>query len=238
MSRIRTIQPSFPRSRSVSRLSHEARLLFVLLWTIADDAGRTRAAPHELALLLYPSELEMAQFLPAWLDELEHEGCIERYVVDDVVHLRVVNWRKYQKIDHPTASRLPPSPGERRHDSRNPREASRKLRETDGNALSERALLAEIERIREVLDKAQEGDEAATDFTAERVLRDFDRLQRLAEADRSHTAAIRATEMIGRGIGMLGGRGAPAGKKEPASRSPTLEELHGRNPDGTKIAGA
>ncbi len=40
MPRIRTIQPNFAQSPSMSRVSHEARLLFVLLWTLVDDAGR------------------------------------------------------------------------------------------------------------------------------------------------------------------------------------------------------
>ena len=49
MSRIRTIQPHFPRSTSMTRVSRDARLLFVQLWLAADDAGRLRAAPLALA---------------------------------------------------------------------------------------------------------------------------------------------------------------------------------------------
>jgi hypothetical protein len=47
--RIRTIKPEFPQSESMDRVSREARLLFVLLWTVADDAGRLRTAPRLLA---------------------------------------------------------------------------------------------------------------------------------------------------------------------------------------------
>jgi hypothetical protein len=211
----------------MSRVSHEARLLFVLLWTLVDDAGRAKAAPAALALMLYPSEPEMPQFLPVWLDELEREGCIERYTVDDVVYLRIVNWRKHQKIDHPTASKLPPSPTERERDSRIAREGSRRLREKEGKFLQEQNLLAEIERIREVFENSSEDDHTPREFTPQRVMHDFDRLQRLAEADRSHTAALRATEMIGRGIGMLGVAKASREKgrdKDEERRSPRLSE--------------
>jgi hypothetical protein len=35
--RIRSIKPEFPQSESVGRLSRDARLLFVQLWTICDE---------------------------------------------------------------------------------------------------------------------------------------------------------------------------------------------------------
>ena len=54
MPRIRTIKPEFPQSESVGRLSREARLLFLLLFTLVDDAGRSRAASRMLASVLYP----------------------------------------------------------------------------------------------------------------------------------------------------------------------------------------
>ena len=45
MPRIRTIKPEFPQSETVGRLTREARLLFLQLFTLVDDAGRARAAP-------------------------------------------------------------------------------------------------------------------------------------------------------------------------------------------------
>ena len=54
MARIRTIKPEFPHSESMGRVSREARLCFILLWTIADDAGRLRGNSRMLASLLYP----------------------------------------------------------------------------------------------------------------------------------------------------------------------------------------
>src|SRR5471030_318034 len=112
MPRIRTIQPNFAHSNSIMHLSRDARLLFVQLWTVVDDCGRARASPADLASRLYPLDDDAPALLPGWLDELEREGCLEGYTVDDVDYLRIVNWREHQKIDRPTPSRLPAAPSE------------------------------------------------------------------------------------------------------------------------------
>src|SRR5471030_1433545 len=117
MARIRTIQPDFPRSPSMGRISREARLLFVLLWTIVDDEGRCHAAPDDLAQVLYPADFDAHMYLLDWLDQLENENCIERYEVDDVDYLRIVRWKRHQRIYHPTPSYLPPPPSEEVDDS-------------------------------------------------------------------------------------------------------------------------
>jgi len=51
MPRIRAIDPHFPQTASLSR-SREARLFFILLWTLADDSGRKEspASPESGAL--------------------------------------------------------------------------------------------------------------------------------------------------------------------------------------------
>ena len=84
MARIRTIQPTFARSASMGRVSRDARLLFVLLWTLVDDEGRCLAVPDDFALALFPGDSDAPVHLHRWLDELEQEGCIERYEVDNV----------------------------------------------------------------------------------------------------------------------------------------------------------
>jgi hypothetical protein len=123
VSRIRSIKPEFPQSESIGRLSRDARLLFVMIWTIADDAGRARAASRMLASLLYPYDDDAPSLIDGWLDELERHDCIRRYEVDGSRYLEIVNWLKHQKIDHPSISRLPPFSGK----LASPREASRSL---------------------------------------------------------------------------------------------------------------
>lgn len=123
MPRIRSIKPEFPQSESIGRLSRDARLLFILLWTHVDDEGRARAASRMLASLLYPYDNDVPTLIDTWLDELEDEQCIRRYEHEGSHYLEVVNWRKHQKIDKPSASRLPSFD----EGSPVPREASRSL---------------------------------------------------------------------------------------------------------------
>lgn len=107
MARIRTIKPEFPQSESMGRVSRDARLLFVELWTICDDSGRTRAASRMLASLLFPYDDDAPGLIEGWLSELEREGCIVRYSVDGSTYLQVCNWLKHQKIDKPSQSKIP-----------------------------------------------------------------------------------------------------------------------------------
>src|SRR5262249_18874813 len=120
----------------MGRLSREARLLFVLLWTVADDAGRLRAAPRLVVGHLYPYDGDALGLVPGWLDELEREGCIHRYEHDGTHYLEIVKWRHHQKIDKPTPSRLPdPPPREPSRAFANIREPSAKPREASATDL-------------------------------------------------------------------------------------------------------
>ena len=121
MGRIRTIKPEFPQSESMGRVSREARYCFILLWTIADDAGRLRGNSRMLASLLYPYDDDAPALIDSWLLELECEGCILRYKPDGNTYIQIANWLNHQKIDRPSASKItPPS-----DDSIIPRESSR-----------------------------------------------------------------------------------------------------------------
>src|SRR5512139_970870 len=99
MSRIRTIKPELPQSETIGKLSRDSRLLFILLFTIADDAGRFRAASRMLASLLYPYDDDAPKLVGAWLDELERHGIIRRWIVEGATYGEIINWLKHQKID-------------------------------------------------------------------------------------------------------------------------------------------
>lgn len=107
MARIRTIKPEFTESESIGKLSREARLLFILLWTIVDDDGRARASSRFLASRLYPYDDDAAKKICGWLDELNAGEHIRLYEVDGNSYLDIPKWREHQKIDHPAKSRLP-----------------------------------------------------------------------------------------------------------------------------------
>lgn len=107
MARIRTIKPEFPQSESMGRVSRDARLLFVMLWPICDDHGRTRAASRMLASLLFPYDDDAPSLIDGWLAELQDEGCVRLYESDGSRYLEVCNWLKHQKIDKPSKPVFP-----------------------------------------------------------------------------------------------------------------------------------
>ena len=119
MARIRSIKPEFPQSESMGRISREARLCFIMLWTIADDSGRLRGSSRMLASLLYPYDTDASRLIGKWLTELVSENCIVQYEVEGQHYIEICNWLLHQKIDHPSQSKFPEPP--------NIRESSRNL---------------------------------------------------------------------------------------------------------------
>jgi hypothetical protein len=107
MPRIRTIKPEFCQSESVGKLSRDARLLFIQLWTLCDDYGRCRAADRLLASQLYPYDDDAAHLMPKWLGELERGGMVVRYEVEGSSYLEISNWSKHQRIDNAGKSMVP-----------------------------------------------------------------------------------------------------------------------------------
>ncbi|MFO1080839.1 MAG: hypothetical protein U1E23_09465 [Reyranellaceae bacterium] len=107
MARIRTIKPEFCESESVGKLSRNARLLFILLWTFVDDSGKSRASSRLLASRLYPYDDDAMEEIGGWLEELELGGHIRLYEVDGAQYLDIPKWLNHQKIDHPSKSRIP-----------------------------------------------------------------------------------------------------------------------------------
>lgn len=123
MARIRTIKPEFPQSESMGRISRDARLLFVQLWCICDDHGRTRAASRMLASLLFPYDDDAPSLIEGWLSELQREGCVRLYEHEGSRFLEIPNWLKHQKIDKPSKPQFPAF-GESSRILANPREDS------------------------------------------------------------------------------------------------------------------
>jgi hypothetical protein len=105
--RIRSIKPEFAASESMGNISREARLLFILLWTIADDDGRTRGNHRYLAHQLFPYDADAELHIAGWLRSLEAEGCIQQYHEERGDYILITHWKDHQKIDHPRRSKLP-----------------------------------------------------------------------------------------------------------------------------------
>lgn len=114
MARIRTIKPEFPHSESMGNVSRDARLTFIMLWTLADDSGRLRGNSRMLASVLFPYDDDAPSKIDSWLTELERESCITLYSVGGTSYCQIRKWLSHQKIDKPTASKIPSPPEESR----------------------------------------------------------------------------------------------------------------------------
>ena len=111
----------------MGRVSREARLCFVLMWTLADDEGRLRGDSRMLASLLFPYDDDAKDHIEGWLSALESEDCIKRYQVHRDSYIEICNWLMHQKIDKPSKSKIP--------QFANPREPSPKPRERSSEDL-------------------------------------------------------------------------------------------------------
>jgi hypothetical protein len=208
MPRIRTIDPYFPQTPSLSRISREARLFFILLWTVADDSGRLRLDHERLAEKLYPFDGDAPSLLSLWIGELESARCIELYRVDDVDYLRVRKWRQMQSIDRPTASRLPRSLSET---IREPREEFPRTQVGRASKANPR------EEATRDTDDGETGDPNA--ITPERVLADLDIVLRKARRKEAPSSAdARYFELAGRKAGLWNSRGAVGGPAVPEEK--------------------
>lgn len=124
--RIRTIKPEFWGSENVSHLARDARLVFIGLWSLADDAGRFRADPRYVAGQLLAYDQDGLDVVSRALASLRDGGFVVLYEVRGSHYGAITGWGEHQKIDRPSKSRLPEPP---ESPLANPREDSTKARE-------------------------------------------------------------------------------------------------------------
>ena len=112
MARKRQLPPDICHWPAFQNLTHDARLLYVLLYTMADDKGRIPDEPGLFAYKLFPGETAFALKIEACLREIDREGLIGRYEVAQFRCLVICAWSR-QEVRHPTRSKLPPPPTNR-----------------------------------------------------------------------------------------------------------------------------
>ncbi|MFM9572145.1 hypothetical protein ACKI1I_28225 [Streptomyces turgidiscabies] len=117
MARIRTVKPEMFESESLAECSVTAMLTFIGLLTQADDSGRHRDHPAIIAGRLWALRPEhTAAHVAQDLEELAAAGLICRYTgCDGRTWLHVMTWEQHQKINKPTASRVPRCPSHQGH---------------------------------------------------------------------------------------------------------------------------
>lgn len=109
--RIRSIKPEFWTDATIVQLSHTARLLFVGLWNYADDAGRFLANPLLIKAAVFPLDTDIdSRRTTVVLRELYMTERIRLYKSNggNEWYGDIPNFLKHQRINKPTASKIPP----------------------------------------------------------------------------------------------------------------------------------
>lgn len=103
MSRIRTVKPEFWTSEQISKISRDARLLFIGIWNFSDDSGIHSACPARLKAEIFPldGDITVAD-VEDLLRELVDQDLIDKHEVNSKKYIRVTGWGKHQRIDKPT----------------------------------------------------------------------------------------------------------------------------------------
>ncbi|WP_406004391.1 hypothetical protein [Streptomyces sp. NBC_00987] len=111
MARIRTIKPDFFTSLTIADLTSEQRLTFIGLWTHVDDEGRCVDDPRLIKAAIWPLDDRNSADIEIDLKALSESSLITRYTLNRKRYLAVTNWFEHQRINRPTASKLP-APGD------------------------------------------------------------------------------------------------------------------------------
>lgn len=111
MARKRMISPEIWESSSFSALSDLSKIVFISLISHADDEGRGRAGASYIRSMTFPNDEDRrVADIKKTLTEIGSKMSVQFYAVDGNEYYVITNWLKWQKIDKPTKSKLPPPP--------------------------------------------------------------------------------------------------------------------------------
>lgn len=116
MARIRSIKPEFWKHQQLGKMSMDARLTYIGMWNLADDAGRGRAADDLLWGELHSGQPPSAR--RRWSRVLKELSRVQDdrghlvifYKVAGAAYYWIPGFCRQQRIDKPYPSRLPPPP--------------------------------------------------------------------------------------------------------------------------------
>lgn len=101
------IDPSIWQSEDFSKLSTLAKLVFIGLFSNADDEGRGRAKAIYIKSILFPyDEVIRVTDIEKSLDEIAANMSITFYSRDGEYY-SLENWSKWQRVDKPQKSQIP-----------------------------------------------------------------------------------------------------------------------------------
>ena len=106
--RIRSIKPELWTDQDLQLLAIEIRLLFIGLFSHADDEGRLEGHPGIIRSRIFPADEKVTnRKVNGWLNTLDQHGFVSLYTHDGRPYIEIPNWKKHQRISHPTPSSVP-----------------------------------------------------------------------------------------------------------------------------------
>ena len=110
--RIRSIRPEFWRSKDISNLPLDDRLLFIGLWSYVDDNGVGRDELADIVADLFADDMvadprETVARVSRGLARLSEAHLVSRYTVENRPFLHIVTWSRHQRVDKAAKSRYP-----------------------------------------------------------------------------------------------------------------------------------
>ena len=107
MARKRMIDPSIWDDEGFAGLSLVGRLLYIGMFSQADDYGKGRANTLFLKSKVFPyDDMRVAEVDKA-LSEIGHKTSVQFYQVNGQSYYKFKNWNNWQKVDRPTDSIIP-----------------------------------------------------------------------------------------------------------------------------------
>ena len=104
------IDPGFWESVTVASWPYFDRLLFIGLFSHADDQGRLMGHPVLVRSRVFPFDNTPMEDVETALDTFEASESIIRYNVDGKDYIQLVNWWKWQHAQWAWPSKMPPPP--------------------------------------------------------------------------------------------------------------------------------
>ena len=108
MARKRMVDPNIWQSEDFGKLSNLAKIVFIGLFSLADDEGRGRCNPVYLKSTLFPYNEDMRSAdIEKALFEISSNMSVVFYSCDGNNYYSLLSWDIFQKIDKPTNSKIP-----------------------------------------------------------------------------------------------------------------------------------
>ena len=113
MARKRMIDPGIWSSEDFSKLSSFSKLIFIGLFSLADDEGRGKANPSYLKSMLFPYEEGIRSAdIKKTLQEIASTMSVIFYTHDEKEYYALKSWEKFQTINRPSPSDVPDPPSD------------------------------------------------------------------------------------------------------------------------------